>query len=357
MKKILNILTILLTLCLLSSSSCSNDDIPIEYVVGKHDVTFKVNPTTIISTFPVIASVEALNSNDILYDADGYTLRIRLFIYDNNGALLVSAEKKVSNYRQVAEFTFKELPEGNYTAISICDVIRNNDNYEFWTLADENKMSTLKLIENGHASGNEGRLVGVHNSSFTIKDNMVIECDLKPIGALIWTMFLDIHADLHGFIKNKYNKDVEISYIAYYCNIFGESIHFDHQGKSIVSLSSEDDYLYPIVTFVPEKITDNYYLDVGVLLPTSLYVRLGIGAVSSDNYLYVLDEKIVDNILIGASYFSGMDLSMREFQWTLWDYGNAPRVDINLDQLYHSRELLQPQQSTKQVIRISDVIN
>ena len=168
MKKILNILTILLTLCLLSSSSCSNDDIPIEYVVGKHDVTFKVNPTTIISTFPVIASVEALNSNDILYDADGYTLRIRLFIYDNNGALLVSAEKKVSNYRQVAEFTFKELPEGNYTAISICDVIRNNDNYEFWTLADENKMSTLKLIENGHASGNEGRLVGVHNSSFTI---------------------------------------------------------------------------------------------------------------------------------------------------------------------------------------------
>jgi hypothetical protein len=328
-----------------------------DYVAGRHDIAFKVNPTTIISQFPTVNLLEVYFSKDILYDAVGYNLRIRLIIYDENGSLVKKEEKKASNYREQVEFLIN-LPEGKYTAISICDVIRSANNYEYWTLTDENNISTLKLLGNGNASGNQGRLVGINSSDFIVTANDIIQYDLKPIGALMWTRFEKIHIDLRNVLKEMSGEDIDVDQIGFYSYSYAGTINIDRMGNGIPSFRSDDGYVYPIISFSPKDIKESYYNDIGVLFPTTKYSTFFIGISTKDNYVYKLaGDTIYDDILAGEQYFTGMDLSVRKFHWEkIIPRDNASSVNLKLDNSTERKTFL-PIKAEKQVIRIAEVIN
>lgn len=89
MKKIITILTVLLTVIL---SSCSNDEIPVE-----NTATFKLNPATVVENLLEVNAGELAS-----IDYKKYRLNIDLYIYDEYGQLVNKAIKK-PNHTQISQ--------------------------------------------------------------------------------------------------------------------------------------------------------------------------------------------------------------------------------------------------------------
>ena len=313
MKKILNILTILLTLCLLSSSSCSNDDIPIEYVVGKHDVTFKINPQTIIDAYRYSTHLEYILGDYNLYDAPGYNLRIKLLIYDKEGSLVSSSEQRLSSYRETTSLTIN-LSEGDYYALTICDLIDQSSQKEYWTYKNEEKISTLELDGSKNKNlGGPGRIIGFKSKDFTIKslaESFV--CDLEPVGALIYSQFTNIHTNIQQYLYDEYKRNINVDYIILYTKNYPSSIRFNSIGSYDISFDTEDGHVYPLTAFYPDKESKDSFSDIMVVFQTP-YMSFGVGAVDDNNYYWTIGkENTIFEIESGDEYFVGMSLQTKE---------------------------------------------
>lgn len=312
MKKLLNICIILLSLCLLSLSACSNDDIPIDDVVGKHDVTFKINPQTIIDTYRYSTHLEYIIGNYNLYDAPGYNLRIKLLIYDKEGSLVSSSEQRLSSYRETTSFTIN-LSEGDYHALTICDLIDQSSQKEYWTYKNEEKLSTLELDGSKNKNlGSVGRIIGFKSKVFTLKtlaESFVY--DLEPMGALIYSQFTDIHTNIQQYLYDKYEKNINVDYIILYTKNYPSSIRFNNIGNYDISFDTEDGHVYPLTAFFPDKESEDAFSDIMVVFPTP-YMSFGVGAVDDNNYYWTIgEENTIFEIEPGYEYLAGMSLQAR----------------------------------------------
>jgi len=315
MKKIQNILTTLLFLGLLSSYSCSNDDIPMEYVAGRHDVTFKVNPQTIIDAYRYSTHLEYIIGDYNLYDAPGYNLRIKLLIYDKEGSLVSSSEQSLSSYRETTSFTIN-LPEGDYHALTICDLIKQSSQKEYWTYKHEEKLSTLELDgSNNKNLGGAGRIIGFKSKDFTLKtlDESFV-CDLEPVGALIYSQFTNIHTNIQQYLYDKYKSNINVDYIILYTKNYPSSIRFNSIGTYDISFDTEDGHVYPLTAFYPDKESEDSFSDILVVFQTP-YMSFGVGAVDDNNYYWTIgEEKTIFEIKPGEEYLVGMSLQTRDLR-------------------------------------------
>ncbi len=312
MKKLLNICTILLSLCLLSASTCSNDDIPIEDVVGKHDVTFKINPQTIIDAYRYSTHLEYILGEYNLYDAPGYNLRIKLLIYDKEGLLVTSSEQRLSSYRETISFTIN-LSEGDYHALAICDLIDQSSQKEYWTYKNEDKLSTLELDGSKSKNlGSAGRIVGFKSKNFTLKslaESFV--CDLEPMGALIYSQFTNIHTNIQQYLYDKYKQNINVDYIILYTKNYPSSIRFNSIGGYDISFDNEDGHVYPLTAFYPDEESKDSFSDIMVVFPTP-YMSFGVGAVDDNNYYWTIgEENTIYEIAPGDEFLAGMSLQAR----------------------------------------------
>ena len=137
MKKILYCLTALFAVML---ASCSNDDIEVSKTGS---LTMNVNTQTVYDQFEATESVREILRND------GYYLHVMTFLYDKDGNLVTQKEENLKSYNTV-QFDFGAVPDGEYTALTIETMMRENSTTKkiespAWDFVDTEKLSTVKV--------------------------------------------------------------------------------------------------------------------------------------------------------------------------------------------------------------------
>lgn len=137
MKKILYCLTALFAVML---ASCSNDDIEVS-TTGS--LTMNVSTQTVYDQFEATESVRETLRND------GYYLHVMTFLYDKDGNLVTQKEENIKSYNTV-QFDFGAVPDGEYTALTIETMMRENSTTKkiespAWDFVDTEKLSTVKV--------------------------------------------------------------------------------------------------------------------------------------------------------------------------------------------------------------------
>lgn len=182
MKKYLAIFAVLFTVIL---SSCSNDDIPV-----LETTVIRVNPSTVMSNFTY-----QLNPGDLDGVGSDQELRIRLFIYDDNGKLVDEQVQTVRNYLTTASFE-ANLPSGeSYTAIAITDVTSSKTGTvaEYWGIEDTSDLSSLRIDYLGYENNyGDQEILGVKSATIYSGENTTI--NVEAAGALVCTSARNIHA-------------------------------------------------------------------------------------------------------------------------------------------------------------------
>lgn len=181
MKKIIYFLAIVLAAI---TTSCNNDEIVI-----KKNITFKINPSTVVSDF-VEHYAGALTTI-----GDSYKLRVHLLAYDQDDKLVSEDVQYFSDYTHMMTSSLS-LENGQYTIVVITD-IRKDDGFEYWTLSNYEKLSTTTLTNNGYIG--QYTLLGLTSKQIVIDETVSEQkIDVKPAGAIIyysinnWNAYSDI---------------------------------------------------------------------------------------------------------------------------------------------------------------------
>ena len=288
MKKCIYILSIL-SIGLLSSC---NDDIPIDEIKQSFEVTFQLNPETVIESFYNTRSdIERLNSNQ--------KLRLRLLIYNDEGVLVSSTDGiQKTSYLEKENVTIK-LNEGHYLAIAISDIINPNNTSapENWKLSGEQKISTLTISDAGYLGG-QSKIVGIASTQFVADKNGVVHSlALKPIGAIIYIYYANIH----------YFNNVEA--YSYSCDKIANYIVFDDKGNFTPSFAATG--IIDLSRFDPN---DTYFDDVNnvydyaFVLPMQEFPTAFFAAVDGEWY-YMSDAMTLTDVAEGKEYFAYIDMA------------------------------------------------
>lgn len=171
----------------LAFASCSDSG---EEIAVSNPTAIRVNPSTIMEPFTYQVEPGNLDGVD-----EGQSIRLRLFAYDESGVLFDSEEKTVPNYLTSAVFDL-DLEEGmSYTVIVISDVVDSNEGSvaEYWSVSEERNLSSLKVNYEGLESNyGSQEILGI--SSVNVFSGNDTSIDMEPAGALICTVFENIHA-------------------------------------------------------------------------------------------------------------------------------------------------------------------
>ncbi len=166
-------------------ASCSNDDIPVE-----KQTVVRVNPSTIMTPFSYQINPGDLDGVDATQN-----VRIRLFVYDENGNLYTSDQQEVKNYLTSATFDLNLDNEKEYTIIAMSDVTDTSDGSvaEYWTVSNQQDINTLQITYAGSDTNyGDQEILGVSSTTLTSGDNVTI--NLQAAGALVCTYISNIHA-------------------------------------------------------------------------------------------------------------------------------------------------------------------
>lgn len=178
MKKIITILTVLLTVIL---SSCSNDEIPVE-----HTVTFKLNPAT------VVENLYEANPGDLTSIYEKYKLNIDLYIYDESGQLVNKDIQEVKSYTNITTSNIN-LSNGKYTIVAISHTTSIDDTKypNFWSFEGFDNLNTLKITDNGKIGGNL-KILGLTVEKIDVTDiDNTFKIDIQNAGAVACVAFLN----------------------------------------------------------------------------------------------------------------------------------------------------------------------
>ena len=301
MKKILFALSVLV---LGLFTSCSNDEIPMD-----KQMTFKINPQTVISAFT--------NYRGDLEELKGASLRIRLFIYSENGALVAQSEKELTTYLQLANISLS-VPEGKYRAVAISDVLPAGSGNACWSLSGEKNISTLTLTDVGN-DGKNNNLLGVATEQFTAGSSQQnVDLSLKPVGAVFNIHFANIHSlnDVAAYqlLANKIN----------------DAIVFDAQGNINSSIKMENGDNYRLARFNPSDYSSEPSVDVlSYVFPMSNLMVYFEGETSDGDGQMLGKALVINDIKVGQEYRISIDLSKAgsgfDVKWQLLNSGsNAP---------------------------------
>lgn len=170
---------------LLILTACTNGDIPIIY-----STNLKIIPAGVIKPF----TYEMIDG-DLQSPPDGHKLRVRLFIYDDQGQLELQETRYLSTYAEIMNSTLN-LQAGSYTAIVVTDVVEygNSVSFEYWLLSGEENFTTLEITDAGVIRSN-AKTLGLSAIDFNVDDSSPTDytINVSPAGALCCIVVKGIH--------------------------------------------------------------------------------------------------------------------------------------------------------------------
>lgn len=293
-------------------SSCSNDDIPITNVTA-----FKVDPSTVISSY------EEYYVGDLTSLGSDYQLRIRLLVYNENGALVASEEAFSGDYTHIQTFSFN-LSEGEYTTVAITDVIGKASSAvkEFYTLSDQERLGTTTLTYTGYVGGPLAILGLASEKQFITSSSADINIKVKPAGALIICCIDDWNACL-DYNDNGVPIDVETFWLQ--GNQTTSGLTFNSYGEPMYSIRSSSEFAY---TWYLHNRNSQYAGGYGYAFKFPMAnVKLRWSAEApTGNYLW--GEPAIVDIEAGKEYYFELDVANNEAGW--YDIGMNTRIVANI---------------------------
>lgn len=183
MKKYIGFFAALLAVTM---ASCTNDDITFQ-----EETVIEVNPSTVLKNFTFQYSAGALDGVESYQE-----LRVRLYVYNEEGALVSSETKALRNYLTTTKFDVNLNADESYTAIAITDVVTDDPKYipEYWGVTGENNLSTLRvtyLTSEDIVYGSQ-EILGIKSAKVIGGQNTTI--NVEAAGAMIVSFVANIHA-------------------------------------------------------------------------------------------------------------------------------------------------------------------
>lgn len=271
-------------------SSCSNDDIVVDYATN-----FKVNLSTVIKPFTY-----EMTSGELESVGSAERVRTRLLIYDTEGNLVEQETQLLSNYSAIMSCS-KALKKGDYIAIAISDVVQYSNSkisLQYWSLSDSTSIAKMKISNMGYI-GYTGNVLGVTKKSFSIgsSTNSDININVAPAGALVYSYYKNIHAfsdvTYYGISKAKNPKD----------------LLFDSDGNYLINSenSGSYDWWFDKIAVADYPSTSNIY-GMNFVLPTTNF-KVKFSAYTTDNKSVDLSDDITLSLQAGQEYLMTIDLS------------------------------------------------
>lgn len=167
-------------------SSCTNDEIPVQ-----QSTVIKVNPSTIMKNFTY-----QLNAGDLDGVDEDENIRVRLYGYNEAGVLSFKQEQSIHNYLTLATFELSLKEEETFKAVVIVDVTNDDPEKvsEYWTVKDEQSLSTLKVeyLAVGKLVYGPQEILGISTADINSGENTTI--NVESAGALILTYMGNLKA-------------------------------------------------------------------------------------------------------------------------------------------------------------------
>ena len=183
MKKYIGIFAALVAVTM---ASCTNDDITLQEAT-----VIEVDPSTVLKNFTYQLSAGDLDGVESYQE-----LRVRLYVYDEEGSLVSSETNKLRNYLTTTKFEVNLDDNESYTAIAITDVVSDGTDYfpEYWGVTGENNLSTLKVsyLASKYIVYGSQEILGI--KSATVRSGQNTTINVEAAGAMILSFAANIHA-------------------------------------------------------------------------------------------------------------------------------------------------------------------
>lgn len=283
--------------CALMLASCSNEDVPVSQAVS-----FRVNPNTVVSGF------EEYSGGELSVLADTYDLRVRLLIYNESGSLVSKSEELTNDYNHTV-YMNANLEPGSYKVIALTDVVADENTFEYWSLADEEKLSTATVTDCGYIGG-KYKLLGLRTLDIDITENQrEVAVDVYPAGALAIVRFMN---------WNRYS-DVSDFYLL--SNRSCDDMRFDENGNPIYSVESSRDYDWILSSMEWDSNYSGGYSYVFMFPIDNMSLRFY--AMSTADKLYGFGSATV-NIEAGREYYFAWDVTNDTYDWQIFNTKSEP---------------------------------
>ncbi|MDR1645994.1 MAG: hypothetical protein LBS05_09300 [Tannerellaceae bacterium] len=205
MKKIhIPVFLILIALAMLTSCGEGNKkDVDIQY-----QLTVSVDVRNVVKDLVDIYGVDYFPNGEL--DDDDYSVRINLFIYDDEGSLVEKESQIVDDFYQKLEVK-KSMNTGEYTLVATADLVEVNGDdisLEFWKFSNTSNLRDLRAVEQGYA-GYYYKALGVTKEVVEIEKSQSLTMNVKPAGALVTFYFTDLDASTMASLVYEWDRDAD----------------------------------------------------------------------------------------------------------------------------------------------------
>ena len=186
-------------------ASCSNDEIEITRIDPSHDLTLS------ISTSPLYDAFGRSDYESVwLSSSYNYQLGVFTFVYDEKGDLVEKESSFVKTFQNIRQ-SFN-LVEGDYTIVTVETLVDADNDYksDYWVIDDVDKLSTIKLLDNGEENYIywDG-VVGVATQKISITGDKTESVTPMPLGSLVQIVAMNFDKSSYDFL-GFYTKNVPL---------------------------------------------------------------------------------------------------------------------------------------------------
>ena len=177
-------------------ASCSNDEIKITRIDPSHDLTLNISTSPLYDAFG-----RSDYENVWLSSSYSYQVGVFTFVYDEKGDLVDKASSFIKTFQNIRQSY--NLIEGNYTVVTVETLVDANNNYksDYWTIDGTDKLSTIKLLDNGEESFVywDG-VVGVATKEITVTGDKTEDVRPEPLGSLLDIVAMNFDKSSYDFL-------------------------------------------------------------------------------------------------------------------------------------------------------------
>lgn len=291
------------TALLAAFTSCSNDEIEIA-----NAISVKVDPSGVISPFTF-----ELDAGELESFPTSYRLRTRTLAYNEKGLLTAADTTFLTNYKSRVDIELY-LPKGEYTLLTITDVVRREDNettFEYWKLTDDQDLNLAKISDTGYI-GHQMSILGIASRhASVVSGTESYTMNPTPAGALL----LIYNANIHQYSILE-QIDLEM-------NRACDFISFNSYGEYVATPENHNNQFdWRCSTLEPADFpnSDNIY-DYAFLFPMDNVKFKFAGYSSTDGYN--LSDEMLTSLNPGDEYLFMLDLNDNGSITTNWGLLNG----------------------------------
>lgn len=176
--------------------------------VDNVDIQYKL--TVSIKTLDVVKDLKDLDGSELFPDGvieDGSHVRVKFFVYDEQGELLDESTQIVDDFSQTVEIV-KSLYPGQYTLVTTADMVENTGDkidFECWKYDYTSSLEDFRITDL-QFKGFEYKAIGVDKTTLTLKKAQTVDVRVRPIGALVTFYFTNLDAKKMAYLAYSWDK-------------------------------------------------------------------------------------------------------------------------------------------------------